>query len=85
MRQGRAAAGFGGEGLSRMNMHWGVGWILAAATAAQGYWWLDWHDLHETTWLRKDTHQVKSYELYTVLCYSTQAPHSHSSIGRRLR
>ena len=49
MRQGRAAAGFGGGGLSRMNMHWGVGWILAAATAAQGYWWLDWHDLHETT------------------------------------
>ena len=48
MRQGRAAAGFGGEGLSRMNMHWGVGWILAAATAAQGYWWLDWHDLHES-------------------------------------
>ena len=32
-----------------MNMHWGVGWILAAATAAQGYWWLGQYDLHETT------------------------------------
>lgn len=49
MRQGKAAAGFGGGGLSRMSRHWVVGWILAAATAAQGYWWLDWHDLHETT------------------------------------